>query len=727
MVGRRRKGRVKITTNDKESRLEGENFVGSDGVKEKKELGKSIRVQQDEELERLAMEIETASSRASSKRSVNKEMFTPEEGMGCLSKGNVAHLSDGCFSGKILDAQEVRGKEKHTKRQLNWDENRRAVDGAAVWDGSGAEKLKALIGKLKLTPPCQRDGQVVAKIRVEDVQAEEEFWENAVACFVLGVSPPKWVMEDFFKRAWGRLGIEQVIQLPYDIFVVRFKTAGARDEVLNINIRNFGNKPLIVKPWSVGMGLNFRDVDKRVVKGKEVREEDAEKGLEIAQGSSQPGKEMVKELRSKEGNKMGDGTLRDKGAISSVADNQVVTVRCSSFENLNKVTSEPDTGNNTDISCGKDKGILIDPGPVSNEIGTEKVNSRIDRVLVNGEWVDLYSDSIVSVLEENISDHSPLVLQFEGEMQRKPSPFQYFNMWSLSPQFKDIVKKIWETEVEGIKMFQVCFKLRLLKGPLRMLNKEQFGDVVEEAQRKQLILEAKQELLSRDASNVKLGVEGMKWKSQKNGKYSVTSGYKWLIGGGEKDINARCIWATANVPKHAFIGEVTEKDSSDDVPPHRLLFRDGSQGGTNASGSSKAGTSQGTSGQGVTNTHSSSRGHTSGAEDQSRDTWTGQGGTNTSSSSRGHTLGSEPNGRDVMQTDFFKFRHKNKIPQILHNHVQSYLDVTPDGNCGFRVFASCMLGGQNNHVLYRQIVYDEVINNPRLYENLYGYEASLIL
>ncbi|CAI9112758.1 OLC1v1013248C1 [Oldenlandia corymbosa var. corymbosa] len=130
------------------------------------------------------------------------------------------------------------------------------------------------------------------------------------------------------------------------------------------------------------------------------------------------------------------------------------------------------------------------------------------------------------------------------------------------------------------------------------------------------------------------------------------------------------------------IGEVTEKDSSDDVPPHRLLFRqlveemdtaeepiqreitrlmynklylrqagwneprvgkrgkgmpkkrgiskrkqdkpnvwayrDGSQGGTNTSDSIKAGTSQGTSGQGGTNTRSSSRGHTSGAEDQSR-------------------------------------------------------------------------------------------------------------
>ncbi|CAI9116411.1 OLC1v1017547C1 [Oldenlandia corymbosa var. corymbosa] len=384
MVGRKRKGRVKITTGNKESRLEGENFVGSDGVKEKKELEKSIRVQQEEELERLDMEIETASSGASLKRS------------------------------------EVRGKEKHAKRQLNWDENRRIVDGAAIWDGSGAEKLKAPIG-------------------------------NPIALWY---------------------------------FVVRFKTAGARDEVFNINIRHFGNKPLSVKPWSVGMGLNFRDVDKvpvwiqlhglelkywnleslgrlastlgypiqadeytitksrvqyarilvemvisenvpdrivfedeignikvqnvvyewtptqcmschgyghktascrlkkkveiakpktpssewkRVVKGKEVREEDGEKGLEIAQGSSQPGKEMGKELSSKEGNKMGDSTLRDKGAISSVADNQVVTVRCSSFENLNKVTSEPDTGNNSDISCGKDKGILIDPRPVSKE------------------------------------------------------------------------------------------------------------------------------------------------------------------------------------------------------------------------------------------------------------------------------------------------------------------------------------------------------------------------
>ncbi|CAI9099262.1 OLC1v1036050C1 [Oldenlandia corymbosa var. corymbosa] len=76
----------------------------------------------------------------------------------------------------------------------------------------------------------------------------------------------------------------------------------------------------------------------------------------------------------------------------------------------------------------------------------------------------------------------------------------------------------------------------------------------------------------------------------------------------------------------------------------------------------------------------------------------------------------------MSEIDFFQFSHKNKIPQVLHNHVQSYLDVEPDGNCGFRVFASCMLGGQNNHILCRQICYDEVINNPGLYGNIYGWD-----
>lgn len=43
--------------------------------------------------------------------------------------------------------------------------------------------------------------------------------------------------------------------------------------------------------------------------------------------------------------------------------------------------------------------------------------------------------------------------------------------------YKSIVQKIWNTEVEGYKMYRVITKLRTLKKEFRKLNLEHFGDL----------------------------------------------------------------------------------------------------------------------------------------------------------------------------------------------------------------------------------------------------------
>ncbi|CAI9109144.1 OLC1v1008906C1 [Oldenlandia corymbosa var. corymbosa] len=311
---------------------------------------------------------------------------------------------------------------------------------------------------------------------------------------------------------------------------------------------------------------------RKIVKGKEVRGETVDGG--ITKGGDTMGSSILIGQNDKEvSKKQGTVISREKGVVSvqgsrgnnDVIVTKVVVARRSPIVSPNETAKETNVVATSSIGIREEESILIDPGPDFNVAGGNEIKSEpwreickvvLARVLVNGDWVDLYADSVASVPVGSISDHSPLVLQLEGEKQRqKKCPFRFLNMWSQSFQFLDTVKGIWDKKVDAVKMFQVCMKLRMLKKPLRKLNRTQFNDIVEVAQKKQLELGEIQNVLASDPCNVIIqeeerkllklrdlfsaAVEGTKWKLQKSVLYSVSSGSQWLIGGGEKDVNAR--------------------------------------------------------------------------------------------------------------------------------------------------------------------------------------------
>ncbi|CAI9115523.1 OLC1v1016438C1 [Oldenlandia corymbosa var. corymbosa] len=54
---------------------------------------------------------------------------------------------------------------------------------------------------------------------------------------------------------WGRLGVDKVILSPSGLFIVRFSSLHARDEVLNSNAYHLGSKPIVVKPCKLASTL----------------------------------------------------------------------------------------------------------------------------------------------------------------------------------------------------------------------------------------------------------------------------------------------------------------------------------------------------------------------------------------------------------------------------------------------------------------------------------------
>lgn len=81
-------------------------------------------------------------------------------------------------------------------------------------------------------------------------------------CYVLGANPPIMVIEGFFKRIWGRLGLVKVASMGRGLFMVKFDTMENRDKILNEGFHFFDGKPIIIQPWKADMNLLNKEIHK---------------------------------------------------------------------------------------------------------------------------------------------------------------------------------------------------------------------------------------------------------------------------------------------------------------------------------------------------------------------------------------------------------------------------------------------------------------------------------
>lgn len=109
--------------------------------------------------------------------------------------------------------------------------------------------------------------------------------------------------------------------------------------------------------------------------------------------------------------------------------------------------------------------------------GELRVMCKLDRMLGNYAWMDKFCDYVAQFCPEGLFDHSPVILVSSHDIGVKKKSFRYFNMWSFAEDFLDIIKVNWSIPISSVPMFQIVYKLRRLKGLLKTLNKEKFGDI----------------------------------------------------------------------------------------------------------------------------------------------------------------------------------------------------------------------------------------------------------
>lgn len=109
--------------------------------------------------------------------------------------------------------------------------------------------------------------------------------------------------------------------------------------------------------------------------------------------------------------------------------------------------------------------------------GRFNTQKRLDRAIVNHDWINACSSITVSTLTKLKSDHFPLILNFKNQNFQFSSSFKFMKMWNEHPDCENVIKQVWKSSVVGCLMFILSQKLKMLKDKLKVWNKDVFGDV----------------------------------------------------------------------------------------------------------------------------------------------------------------------------------------------------------------------------------------------------------
>ncbi|KAJ0855829.1 putative RNA-directed DNA polymerase transcription factor bZIP family [Helianthus annuus] len=137
---------------------------------------------------------------------------------------------------------------------------------------------------------------------------------------------------------------------------------------------------------------------------------------------------------------------------------------------------------------------------------SDGILEKLDRVMGNQNFVDMYPAAFAKFLPYFTSDHSPALLIMASKGKSTPKPFKFWNFLAAKEEFLPIVKEGWDKRIEGCKMFRVVTKLKGLKKPLRKLKYAQ-GNLHDKVEKLRAEVERIQKAVEEDPFNEELRSE----------------------------------------------------------------------------------------------------------------------------------------------------------------------------------------------------------------------------
>ncbi|KAF7808425.1 reverse transcriptase [Senna tora] len=114
---------------------------------------------------------------------------------------------------------------------------------------------------------------------------------------------------------------------------------------------------------------------------------------------------------------------------------------------------------------------------------------RLDRVLCNHVWLNVFPKTSLSALPIAASDHSPLVLDSCGFKRFCKRPFRFENLWLLFYRCQHVVSNSWDININSSPDIVLHEKLNWLRGNLRSWNKREVGNIQHKIKDLSILLE----------------------------------------------------------------------------------------------------------------------------------------------------------------------------------------------------------------------------------------------
>lgn len=124
----------------------------------------------------------------------------------------------------------------------------------------------------------------------------------------------------------------------------------------------------------------------------------------------------------------------------------------------------------------------------SNQEGGDRVFCKLDRILCNEEWVDMYPDAVTDFLPEGIFYHTPAIVALAGGFHKGKTPFRYCNWWKGVEGYEELVTEAWQMPVNGNPMFKAVTKLKHLKKSLKFFKKVKHPNIETEDREAELMM-----------------------------------------------------------------------------------------------------------------------------------------------------------------------------------------------------------------------------------------------
>ena len=146
---------------------------------------------------------------------------------------------------------------------------------------------------------------------------------------------------------------------------------------------------------------------------------------------------------------------------------------------FNEILHPEDRGSqwvsNTGMSDFRDfiqRNQLLDLPPSNGKFTWFRGNSksRLDRLLINPEWLLPFPTLKTSLLKRAISDHYPLLASTSGK-NWGPKSFRFLNCWLSHPKCLKTIEKSWTSA----KKLPLPEKLKAVKSSLKEWNQLEFG------------------------------------------------------------------------------------------------------------------------------------------------------------------------------------------------------------------------------------------------------------